>query len=74
MRMANRVLSQLEIDNVFKKLREGRSEDDPSKTAQVYDFRRPDRIMVNGCLKYRGEIVVTGRKRAFRVRQTATEP
>ncbi|HEV2201649.1 MAG TPA: flagellar motor switch protein FliM [Bryobacteraceae bacterium] len=40
--MANRVLSQLEIDNVFKKVREG--DDDESKKAQVYDFRRPDRI------------------------------
>src|ERR1035438_409677 len=40
----DRVLSQEEIDNVFKKLREGASEEDPAKKAQVYDFRRPDRI------------------------------
>ena len=41
--MADRVLSQDEIDNVFKKLKEGGG-DDPAKAAQVYDFRRPDRI------------------------------
>src|SRR5215470_8351110 len=41
--MADRVLSQQEIDNVFKKLREGAG-DDPEKKAQIYDFRRPDRI------------------------------
>ena len=41
--MADRVLSQQEIDNVFKKLREGAG-DDPDKKAQTYDFRRPDRI------------------------------
>jgi flagellar motor switch protein FliM len=40
--MADRVLSQQEIDNVFKKLHD--DDDDPSKKAQVYDFRRPDRI------------------------------
>jgi flagellar motor switch protein FliM len=40
--MADRVLSQQEIDNVFKKIRE--NADDPSKKAQTYDFRRPDRI------------------------------
>ncbi len=40
----DRVLSQEEIDNVFKKLRETAAEDDPSRKAQVYDFRRPDRI------------------------------
>ena len=40
----DRVLSQEEIDNVFKKLRETSSEDDPAKKALVYDFRRPDRI------------------------------
>jgi flagellar motor switch protein FliM len=39
--MADRVLSQQEIDNVFKKVHD---EEDPSKKAQVYDFRRPDRI------------------------------
>jgi len=41
--MADRVLSQEEIDNVFKKLRD-EGEEDPSKKAVVYDFRRPDRI------------------------------
>ena len=40
----DRVLSQEEIDNVFKKLRENAGEDDPAKKALVYDFRRPDRI------------------------------
>jgi len=42
--MADRVLSQEEIDSVFKKLRETPGEEDPAKKAQVYDFRRPDRI------------------------------
>jgi flagellar motor switch protein FliM len=37
-----RVLSQDEIDKVFRNLRDG--EDDPAKRAQPYDFRRPDRI------------------------------
>jgi flagellar motor switch protein FliM len=41
--MAERVLSQEEIDSVFKKTREGGA-DDPAKKARVYDFRRPDRI------------------------------
>ncbi len=40
----SRVLSQNEIDNVFKKMREGAGEDEAAKRAQVYDFRRPDRI------------------------------
>jgi flagellar motor switch protein FliM len=40
----DRVLSQEEIDNVFKKLRETAAEEDPTKRAQIYDFRRPDRI------------------------------
>ncbi|MGA3202206.1 MAG: flagellar motor switch protein FliM [Bryobacteraceae bacterium] len=40
----DRVLSQEEIDNVFKKLREGTVDDDLGKKAVVYDFRRPDRI------------------------------
>jgi flagellar motor switch protein FliM len=40
----DRVLSQEEIDNVFKKLRENAADDDPAKKALVYDFRRPDRI------------------------------
>lgn len=42
--MADRVLSQQEIDNVFKKVREGVRDDDLEKKAQTYDFRRPDRI------------------------------
>jgi flagellar motor switch protein FliM len=42
--MAERVLSQQEIDNVFKKLRDNAAAEDPSKKAQSYDFRRPDRI------------------------------
>jgi flagellar motor switch protein FliM len=40
----DRVLSQEEIDNVFKKLRENAGEEDPTRKALVYDFRRPDRI------------------------------
>src|SRR5213595_3907266 len=40
----SRVLSQNEIDNVFKKMRESGGEADPAKRAVVYDFRRPDRI------------------------------
>jgi flagellar motor switch protein FliM len=39
----DRVLSQDEIDSVFRKLREGAG-DDPALKAQPYDFRRPDRI------------------------------
>jgi len=42
--MAGRVLSQQEIDNVFKNLREASAADAASKKAQPYDFRRPDRI------------------------------
>jgi flagellar motor switch protein FliM len=41
--MADRVLSQEEIDSVFNKLR-GSAKDNPAKKAQLYDFRRPDRI------------------------------
>ncbi len=41
---ADRVLSQEEIDNVFRNMREGAGEDDISKRAKPYDFRRPDRI------------------------------
>src|SRR5258708_15165566 len=41
---AERVLSQDEIDAVFKKLRDTAGEDDTAKRAQPYDFRRPDRI------------------------------
>ena len=42
--MVDRVLSQDEIDNVFKKLRDRPADDDPAKRAEPYDFRRPDRI------------------------------
>jgi flagellar motor switch protein FliM len=40
----DRVLSQQEIDSVFRNLRDGGQDEDPSKKAQPYDFRRPDRI------------------------------
>src|SRR5262252_5935457 len=42
--MAGRVLSQNEIDSVFKKVRDSGSEEEAAQRAQVYDFRRPDRI------------------------------
>jgi flagellar motor switch protein FliM len=42
--MADRVLSQDEIDNVFRRFQDRKSENDLSKRAQPYDFRRPDRI------------------------------
>src|SRR5215470_11540686 len=42
--MSSRVLSQNEIDSVFKKVRESGGEEDAAKRAQIYDFRRPDRI------------------------------
>src|SRR5690348_15237812 len=41
--MTDRVLTQEEIDDVFRNLRDA-PEDDPAKRAQPYDFRRPDRI------------------------------
>lgn len=40
----DRVLSQEEIDNVFRNVRDTPEEGDPAKRAQPYDFRRPDRI------------------------------
>ena len=40
----DRVLSQEEIDNVFRNLREQDDSDDHAKRAHPYDFRRPDRI------------------------------
>jgi flagellar motor switch protein FliM len=40
----DRVLTQEEIDSVFRNLREPEEEGDPGKRAQPYDFRRPDRI------------------------------
>src|SRR6202162_6085751 len=42
--MADRVLSQDEIDDVFRHLRDTPDDDDPAKRALPYDFRRPDRI------------------------------
>lgn len=39
-----RVLSQEEIDSVFRNLRDKGKDADPGKNAQPYDFRRPDRI------------------------------
>jgi flagellar motor switch protein FliM len=42
--MSDRVLSQEEIDSVFRNLREKDDPEDPAKKAQPYDFRRPDRI------------------------------
>ncbi len=39
----DRVLSQEEIDDVFRNLRDS-GDDDPAKRALPYDFRRPDRI------------------------------
>jgi flagellar motor switch protein FliM len=41
---SDRVLSQEEIDSVFRNLRDSGKTDDPAKRAQPYDFRRPDRI------------------------------
>jgi flagellar motor switch protein FliM len=41
---SDRVLSQEEIDNVFRNVRDTPEDDDPAKRAQPYDFRRPDRI------------------------------
>jgi len=40
----DRVLTQEEIDSVFRNLRDSGKDDDPAKRAQPYDFRRPDRI------------------------------
>jgi flagellar motor switch protein FliM len=41
---SDRVLSQEEIDSVFRSLRQGPAQEDPGAAAQTYDFRRPDRI------------------------------
>lgn len=41
---SDRVLSQEEIDSVFRNVRDVPEDDDPTKRAQPYDFRRPDRI------------------------------
>jgi len=40
----DRVLSQEEIDSVFRSLRDTQEKRDPAASAQPYDFRRPDRI------------------------------
>ena len=40
----DRVLTQDEIDSVFRNLKDSGKDDDPAKRAQPYDFRRPDRI------------------------------
>ena len=42
--MVDRVLSQEEIDDVFRNLRDAPAEEDPALRAEPYDFRRPDRI------------------------------
>jgi len=42
--VADRVLSQDEIDNVFRRFHEKRVAEDLGKRAHPYDFRRPDRI------------------------------
>src|ERR1700761_7700256 len=42
--MVDRVLSQEEIDNVFRNLRDTPADEDPALRAEPYDFRRPDRI------------------------------
>src|SRR2546429_5667056 len=42
--MQDRVLSHQEMDDVFRNLRDAQPVHDPSKRAQVYDFRHPDRI------------------------------
>lgn len=44
MPLLERVLSQEEIDNVFRNLREGPSDEASEAKAQPFDFRRPDRI------------------------------
>ncbi len=41
---SDRLLSQEEIDSVFRNLQGPRAQDDPARRAQPYDFRRPDRI------------------------------
>jgi len=42
--MAERVLTQEEIDSVFSKLQKKTGKVDRTQKVQVYDFRRPDRI------------------------------
>jgi flagellar motor switch protein FliM len=38
-----------------------------------YPMERPVDITINGKLKYRGEVVTTGRKRAFQVQESVVE-
>src|SRR6266850_6899279 len=42
--MPDTALSQQEMEDVFRNLSNAQQDDDPSKRAQTYDFRRPDRI------------------------------
>src|SRR5271165_3464251 len=42
--MVDRVLSQEEIDDVFRNLRDSPADQDSALKAEPYDFRRPDRI------------------------------
>src|SRR5271154_687969 len=42
--MLDRLLSQEEIDDVFRNLRDAPADEDPAIRAEPYDFRRPDRI------------------------------
>ena len=42
--MPDRVLTQEEIDGIFRKLKQGKQEDEILKNVAPYDFRRPDRI------------------------------
>ena len=42
--MSDRVLSQEEIDKVFRSAHNTQAQIDPGRRAQPYDFRRPDRI------------------------------
>ena len=42
--MPDTALSQQQMDDVFRNLHDSQQDDDPSKRAKTYDFRRPDRI------------------------------
>src|ERR1700736_4603321 len=42
--MPDTALSPQQMDDVLRNLRDAQPDDDPSKRAQTYDFRRPDRI------------------------------
>jgi flagellar motor switch protein FliM len=39
-----------------------------------YPVQKPVELMVNGKLKYRGEVVINGRKRAFEVQELVVDP